>query len=202
MPFSFSNTGSTALREARGPAAEDGGDLVVDQQLLGLLGEGRPVAGAVFLDDLDLAAEHAAHGVDLVDGELLGLDRAGLADRHGAGGGVQLADGDWCPVTASPVVLTLAVGGLSWAVAVAAARARQATFRKWWLNDFIFMVWSRCVAVVVKPVSGGSTTGSWLHRLCHVERRELKSIHDGLCRRVGVIEGRAGFGTRFAAAKS
>ncbi len=79
------------LARGAGPAAEHGGDLVVDEQLLALLGEGRPVGGAVFLDDLDLAAEDAAHRVDLVDGELLGLDRAGLADRHRAGGRVQLA---------------------------------------------------------------------------------------------------------------
>jgi len=80
------------LARGAGPAAEHGGDVVVDQQLLALLGEGRPVAGAVFLDDLDLAAEDAAHRVDLVDGELLGLDRAGFTDGHGAGGRVQLAD--------------------------------------------------------------------------------------------------------------
>ena len=79
------------LARGRGPAAEHGGDVVVDQQLLGLLGKGGPVGRAVFLDDLDLAAQDAAHGVDLVDGELFGLDGAGLGDRHGAGGRVQLA---------------------------------------------------------------------------------------------------------------
>ncbi len=80
------------LARGRGPAAHDRGDLVVDEQLLGLLREGRPVAGAVFLDELDLAAEHAARGVDLLDGELFGLDRAGFGDRHRAGGGMQDAD--------------------------------------------------------------------------------------------------------------
>jgi hypothetical protein len=66
-------------------------EALVQQQLLRLLGEGGPVGGTVFLDDLDLAAQHAAHGVDLVDGELLGLDGAGLRNRHGAGGRMQLA---------------------------------------------------------------------------------------------------------------
>ncbi|MNM83712.1 hypothetical protein D3C81_957780 [compost metagenome] len=83
-------------RLARGgsPAAEHRCHTVVDQQLAGLFGEGGPVRGAVFLDHLDLAAKDAAGGVDLVDGELFGLDRPGFRDRHGAGGGMQLADGD------------------------------------------------------------------------------------------------------------
>src|SRR5262252_6950595 len=55
-------------------------------------GEGRPVARAVLLGELDLAAEHAALRIDLLDGELLGLHRTGLGDRHGAGDGVQNAD--------------------------------------------------------------------------------------------------------------
>ena len=80
---------------SRGPAAEHGGDLVVDQQLLGFFGEGRPVGGAVFLDHLDLASQDPARGVDLFDGQALGLDRTRLGNRHGAGGRVQLADGNF-----------------------------------------------------------------------------------------------------------
>jgi hypothetical protein len=80
------------LAGGRGPAAHDRGDLVVDQKLLGLFGEGRPVRGAVFLNDLDLAAEHAAHCVDLLNGELFGLDRSGFRDRHRARCRVQDAD--------------------------------------------------------------------------------------------------------------
>jgi hypothetical protein len=83
------------LAGGRGPAAHDGGDLVIDQQLLGLFSEGRPVRGTVFLDELDLAAEHAAHGVDLVDGELFSLNRAGFRDRHRTGDRMQNADGDF-----------------------------------------------------------------------------------------------------------
>jgi hypothetical protein len=83
------------LAGRRGPAAHDRRDLVVDEQLLGLLGEGRPIAGAVFLDDLDLAAENAAGFVDLRDRELFGLDRTGFRDRHRAGGGMQDAAGDF-----------------------------------------------------------------------------------------------------------
>jgi hypothetical protein len=82
------------LARGAGPAAEHGGAVVVHEQLLRLLGEGGPVGGAVFLDDLDLAAQDAAHGVDLVDGQLLGLDRAGLRDGHGAGGRMQLPHRD------------------------------------------------------------------------------------------------------------
>ncbi len=82
------------LAGGRGPATHDRCDLVVDKQLLGLLGESRPVAGAVFLDELDLAAEHAALGIDLLDGELLGFDRSGFRDRHGAGDRMQNAHRD------------------------------------------------------------------------------------------------------------
>ncbi len=79
----------------RGPTTEHGGDFVVDQQLLGLFGEGRPVGGAVLLDHFDLASQDPARSVDLLDSQAFGLDRAGLGNRHGAGGRVQLADGDF-----------------------------------------------------------------------------------------------------------
>ena len=95
MPLYCSNTGSTALRDAEVQQPITAAHLSLHQKLLRLLGEGRPVAGAVFLDELDLAAEHAALRVDLLDGELLGLDRTGLADRHRAGDGMQDADRDF-----------------------------------------------------------------------------------------------------------
>ncbi len=83
------------LAGSRGPASHDRRHLVVDEELLRLFGEGRPVAGAVFLDELDLAAEHAAQGVDLLDGQLLGLDRSGFGDRHRACRRVKDADRDF-----------------------------------------------------------------------------------------------------------
>ena len=82
------------LAAGRGPAAEHGGDLVDGQQLLGLLGERRPVGRAVLDDGLDLLAEHAAGVVDLLDGEQLGVADRDLADRHRAAQRVQDADLD------------------------------------------------------------------------------------------------------------
>ena len=93
-------------------------------------------AGAVLLHDLDLAAEEAAHRVDLVDRQALGLDRAGLADGHGAGGRMQLADGDFGVGHGELVVLTSAVGNccaklrLGNVITVAAARPSM-TLRRW-----------------------------------------------------------------------
>ena len=60
MPLYCSNTGSTALREAEVQHPNTEAHLSLHEKLLCLLGEGRPIAGAVFLDELDLAAEHAA----------------------------------------------------------------------------------------------------------------------------------------------
>ena len=60
---------------------------------LRFFGEGRPVAGAVLEDNLDLTAENAAGGIDLLDGQLFGLNRTGFADRHRSSGRVQLAHG-------------------------------------------------------------------------------------------------------------
>src|SRR6056297_1457928 len=77
------------LAAGRGPAAHDRCDLVLHQEFLGLFGKGGPVGGAVFLDVFYLAPENAALGVDLLDGQLFGLNRAGLGDRHGAGDRVQ-----------------------------------------------------------------------------------------------------------------
>ena len=66
----------------RGPAAERHRDLVLFQQLLSLFGEERPVRGAVDDDRLDLLAEDAALGVDLVEGEEQDVAEGGLRDRH------------------------------------------------------------------------------------------------------------------------
>ena len=65
--------------------------MVVDQQFLRFFGEGWPVGGAVFLDDADFAAQDATHGVNLVNGQLLGLDGTAFRNGHGAGRRVQLA---------------------------------------------------------------------------------------------------------------
>ena len=82
------------LAGGRGPAAEDRGDAVLGEQLLGLLREGRPVGGAVFLDVLDLLAEDAAVGVDLVGGHVQHVGDGLLRDRHAAGEGVEEAELD------------------------------------------------------------------------------------------------------------
>jgi hypothetical protein len=95
MPLYCSNTGSTALREADVQQPITEAHLSCTRSFFAFSAKGRPVAGAVFLDELDLAAEHAALRVDLLDGELLGFHRAGLADRHRAGDRMQDADGDF-----------------------------------------------------------------------------------------------------------
>jgi hypothetical protein len=56
------------LARHRGPAAEHGGHLVLVNQLLGLFGEQRPVGGRVHHHGFELLAQHAALGVDFVDG--------------------------------------------------------------------------------------------------------------------------------------
>ena len=84
------------LAAGRRPAAEHGGDLVDGEQLLGLLGERRPVGRAVLDDGLDLLAEHAAGLVDLLDRQQLGVTDGDLADRHRAAQRVQHADLDAC----------------------------------------------------------------------------------------------------------
>ena len=86
--------GQHGLAGGGGPAAEDRGAMVDGEELFRFFGESRPIAGAVFLDKLDLAAEHAALLVYLVDGEFFGLDGAGFADCHCTGDGVKDADGD------------------------------------------------------------------------------------------------------------
>ena len=76
------------------PAAEGHGDLVLFEELLGFLREERPVRRAVHDDGLDLLAEHAALGVDLVKGEKEDVPQRRFADGHRAGEGVKDADLD------------------------------------------------------------------------------------------------------------
>ncbi len=80
------------LARSRRPATHDRGAFVVDEKFFGLFGERRPVACAVFLNELDLAAEHTAGSIDLLDRELLSLHRPGFADRHRSGYRMQNAD--------------------------------------------------------------------------------------------------------------
>ncbi len=86
--------GQHRLAAHRGPAAEDGGHLVLQQELLGLLREEVPVRGGVLDDRLDLAAEHAPAGVDLLDGHQDDFLQRRLADGHGSAERVQDADLD------------------------------------------------------------------------------------------------------------
>ena len=82
------------LARHRGPAAEGHGHLVLGQQLARLLGEQRPVGGRIDHHGLELLAEHAALGVDLVDRHQGDVLQHRLADRHRAGQRVQHADLD------------------------------------------------------------------------------------------------------------
>ena len=82
------------LPAGRGPAAEDDADVLVDDQVAGQAGEGRPVGTAVDDHRLDAAAEQAAGGVDLVDGHQRGARHRGFADGHRSGLRVEDADAD------------------------------------------------------------------------------------------------------------
>ena len=82
------------LARDRGPAAEDGGDLLLLQQLARLLGEERPVGGRIDHHGLDLLAEQPAALVDVVDHHQDGVLQGGLRDRHGAGQRMQDPDLD------------------------------------------------------------------------------------------------------------
>ena len=59
--------GQDRLAAHRGPAAEGHGDLVLEEELLGLLREEVPVRGGVDDHGLDLLAHDAALGVDLLE---------------------------------------------------------------------------------------------------------------------------------------
>lgn len=82
------------LARHRSPAAEDDGNLVLAEQLLGLFGEQRPVRGRIDDDGFELLAHHAALGIDLVNRHQDGVFQHGLGNRHGARQAVQDADLD------------------------------------------------------------------------------------------------------------
>jgi len=71
-------------------------NLVVDEKLLGLLGEGRPsrLAPSSWMN-LILRPSTPPAALICSNGELLGFDRAGFRDRHRTGGRMQDADGDF-----------------------------------------------------------------------------------------------------------
>ena len=73
----------------RGPAAEDGGHLVLGQQLPRLLGEQGPVGRRVHHHGLELLAQQPTLFVLLRDQHQHGVLQRGLADGHGAGQGMQ-----------------------------------------------------------------------------------------------------------------
>src|SRR2546422_857774 len=82
------------LAADRRPAAEHDGDLVLEQELLGLLREQVPVRRGVDDHGLDGAAHHTALGVDLVDGHQHDVAQRHFADGHRARQRVQDADLD------------------------------------------------------------------------------------------------------------
>src|SRR5580692_3887422 len=91
MPLYCSTTGSTALREAEVQQPMIAATLSLTRSFLAFSAKVGQ-SGAVFLNEFDLAPEHTAHGVDLLDGELFGLDRPGFRNRHRAGGRMKNAD--------------------------------------------------------------------------------------------------------------
>jgi hypothetical protein len=71
-------------RLARGGrvAADDGGHLVALEQLASFFRKHGVVAGAVLHDQLDLATEDTACGVDFFHGHLLGIHEGCLSDGN------------------------------------------------------------------------------------------------------------------------
>ena len=90
----FFNNGQHRLAGHRSPAAEDHGDFVLAEQLLGFFSEQGPVGGRVHDDGLELLAHDAAFGIDLVNGHQDGVFEDGLGNGHGARQAVQNADLD------------------------------------------------------------------------------------------------------------
>ena len=86
--------GQDGLAADRGPAAEGDGDLVLEEQLLRLLGEEVPVRGRVDHHGLDLLAHDSALGVDLLERHHADVAERHLADGHGAGQRMENADLD------------------------------------------------------------------------------------------------------------
>jgi hypothetical protein len=109
MPLYCSNTGSTALREAEVQQPIPDATLSLTRSFFAFsanVGQSLPPSSWMNL----ILRRARRPRVDLLDRELLGLDRAGLADRHGAGDRMQDADGDLGVGHRKPVVLTLASG--------------------------------------------------------------------------------------------
>src|SRR5205814_3880462 len=77
-----------------GPAAEDGRHLVLRNELARLLREERPVRGGIDHHRLDLHAEDAALGVDLLEGHERDFLERRLADGHRSGERVEDTDLD------------------------------------------------------------------------------------------------------------
>ena len=81
------------LAAGGGPTAEHDGNLVLIDQLGGLLSEGGPIGSAVLLhgNDLQLLAVDgdATFGIDLIDGHQLGFGHRVFGDGHGAGAAVK-----------------------------------------------------------------------------------------------------------------
>ena len=82
------------LARDRRPAAEHRRHVVLGQQLARLLREQRPVRGGIDDHWLQLLAEHASFGVDLVDGHQRDVLERRLADRHRSRQRMQNADLD------------------------------------------------------------------------------------------------------------
>ena len=70
------------LAAHRGPTAEGHRNLVLVDQLLGLLRKERPVRSGIHHDRLDLLAEHAAFFVDLLGGHEHHVPQGGLGNGH------------------------------------------------------------------------------------------------------------------------
>ena len=78
--------GQHVLAAHGGPAAEDGDDLVLEEQLLGQFGEfAGEVRGRIFHDRHDLLAENAAGRIDFFNGHEFDVLQRGFADGHGSG---------------------------------------------------------------------------------------------------------------------
>ena len=73
------------LAARRGVAAEDGGDLVLDHQALGIMAESHRFRPRIVDDRHELAPVDAAGGVDLLDRQQRALQLRVLDDRHEAG---------------------------------------------------------------------------------------------------------------------
>ncbi|MNI24233.1 hypothetical protein D3C73_778460 [compost metagenome] len=78
----------------RGPATEDGGNLVLGDQLTGFFGKQRPVGGRIDDNGFELLSKHAALLVLLFDEHQHGVFQRGFRNRHCAGERMKNADLD------------------------------------------------------------------------------------------------------------